>query len=242
MKCKRTALMTLLAFSLGVAGFAEAQTGAIAPVSVQTVKSWMASSEASLTLIDGRSLLECLDAKIPQAVCWPCDTTDDAFLSSLPEKSKIIFYSGNRPTDPECAAIKQVLASGNKNVYGLEGGFAAWRKEAYPVVSEKRTPRVTAPAVSSRNLSRWRKQAKNPLILDIRKVDDFAAGHLDGAMNLPLSRLHIDYASIPLTATLLVADEDGTQSFLAASYLFRKGFMNVQRLKGGMIEYRRRTP
>ncbi|HBL54235.1 MAG TPA: rhodanese-like domain-containing protein, partial [Syntrophaceae bacterium] len=41
--------------------------------------------------------------------------------------------------------------------------------------------------------------------------------------------------------TLLMVDEDGTGSFLAASYLARKGFPNVRRLKGGMAEYRRGT-
>ena len=80
---------------------------------------------------------------------------------------------------------------------------------------------------------------RSPLVVDIRSPKAFAAGHLDGAVNFPLTRLHVEYAEIPLDRTLLMVDEDGTGSFLAASYLVRKGFPNVRRLKGGMAEYRR---
>lgn len=243
MKHKKAVLAALVTFFLGVTGCAEAQQNTLLPVSVQSVKTWLdSSSESPVTLIDQRSLLECRDAKIAQAVCHSCDTHPGDLFVSVPKENKIVFYAGNRPVDPECIAVKQALAAGYKNVYRLEGGFAAWRKEKYPVVSEKRTPRVLAHAVNPRKLSRWQKQVQNPLVIDIRQADDFAPGHLEGAMNIPLSRLHLDYARIPFDATLLVADEDGTQSFLAASYLSRKGFYNVQRLKGGMMEYRRRTP
>ena len=243
MKHKKAVLAALVTLFLGVTGFAEAQQNTLLPVSVQSVKTWLDSSpESPVTLIDLRSLLECRDAKIAQAVCHSCDTQQDDLFALVPKENKLIFYTGNRLADSKCAVIDQALAAGYKNVYRLEGGFAAWRKEGYPVVSEKRTPRVLAHAVIPRNLSRWQKQAKNPLVIDIRQAEDFAPGHLEGALNIPLSRLHLDYAQIPLDATLLVVDEDGTQSFLAASYLLRKGFMNVRRLKGGMNEYRRRTP
>jgi rhodanese-related sulfurtransferase len=210
-------------------------------VNVQTIKGWMDQSE-KITIIDGGSVLACMDARIPGSVYLPCDEDKDrSFFSAVPKESKIVFYSGLQPLDADCALISSALSSGVKGVYRLEGGLAEWRKAGLPVVSEKRTPRVAAQAIQVKQLPEWQKTAKNPLLIDIRSPKAFAAGHLDGAVNFPLSRLHVQYADIPLDRTLLIVDDDGRAAFLAASYLVRKGFLNVQRLQGGMSAYQRGT-
>lgn len=193
-----------------------------------------------VTLIHAAGLIACMDAKIPGSLCLACDDEKGvSALSSLTKDSKIVFYTGGAGVDPECELIKRLTAQGFTSVYTLSGGLAAWRQEGLPVVSEKRIPRVISQAVRSGNFSEWFRQAKNPLVIDIRSAKTYAAGHLDGAQNFPLTRLHIQYADIPLNRTLLIVDEDGTQSFLAASYLARKGFWDIQRLKGGMAGYQR---
>ena len=191
-------------------------------------------------MIDAGSLLACLDAKIPGAVCLPCD--DDRgkpFFSSLPKVAKIVFYTAYQPLDQNCSLIREASSAGFTDLFILEGGLVSWRKAGNPVVSDKRIPRVADYAVKPRNLSEWQKKAKNPLLIDIRSPEAFSAGHLDGAVNFPLTRLHVQYADIPLDRTLLIVDEDGRAGFLAASYLARKGFMNASRLQGGMANTKR---
>jgi len=234
-------LVAAIAISFGIAGFAGAEQSKIQSINVQTLKSGMDKSE-KITLIDGGSILACMDAKIPGALCLPCDSEKDAsFVPSVPKENKIVFYSGLQPLDPDCALISNALSAGVKGVYRLEGGLAEWRKKGLPVVSEKRTPRVAAHAIQVKQLPDWQKAAKNPLLIDIRSPKTFVAGHLDGAVNFPLSRLHLQYADVPLDRTLLIVDDDGRAGFLAASYLARKGFLNVQRLQGGMAAYQRGT-
>ena len=234
-------LVAAIAIPLGIAGFAGAEQSKIQSMNVQTLKSGMDKSE-KITLIDGGSILACMDAKIPGALCLSCDSEKDAsFVPSVPKENKIVFYSGLQPLDQDCALISNALSVGVKGVYRLEGGLAEWRKKGLPVVSEKRTPRVAAHAVQVKQLPDWQKAAKNPLLIDIRSPKTFAAGHLDGAVNFPLSRLHLQYADIPLDRTLLIVDDDGRAGLLAASYLARKGFLNVQRLQGGMAAYQRGT-
>lgn len=237
MKNKNAVVLLFVILVVGIAGSVCAQPARIQPVSAQMLKSWL-DEGGDVHIFDLRSTLECLDVKISQAVCSFGET--DA-LAAVPKKSRMVFYAGIRPVDQDSPLMKRALSEGFENIFVMQGGLAAWRKEGYPLFSEKRTPRVFAYAVDSRKIPAWQKQAKNPLIVDIREAGVYAAGHIDGAMSIPLSRLHVDYARIPLTATLLVADEDGTQSLLAASYLARKGFLNVQRLKGGMSDYRRRA-
>ena len=234
-------LVAAIAIFFGIAGFAGAEQSKIQSMNVQTLKSGMDQSE-KITLIDGGSILACMDAKIPGALCLPCDSEKEAsFLPSVSKENKIIFYSGLQPLDPDCALISSALSAGVKGVYRLEGGLAEWRKKGLPVMSEKRTPRVAAHAVQVKQSPDWQKAAKNPLLIDIRSPKTFAAGHLDGAVNFPLSRLHLQYADIPLDRTLLIVDDDGRAGLLAASYLARKGFLNVQRLQGGMAAYQRGT-
>jgi len=192
-----------------------------------------------VVLVNVAGLIACLDAKIPGSLCLSCSESQSqpAFFS-LTKGSKIVFYGGNGPVDPECTLVKRTIAAGFTSVYFLQGGLAAWRMAGQMIVSDKRIPRVFSHAVHPRSFSDWQKKAKSPLIIDIRTEQAYAAGHLDGAENFPLSRLHQQYPEIPLDRTLLIVDQDGTESFLAASYLARKGLLHIQRLKGGMAAYR----
>jgi rhodanese-related sulfurtransferase len=159
----------------------------------------------------------------------------------MPKENIIVFYSARGFPDAGCALMNKTVSSGFKNAYILEGGLAAWRKEGYAVLSEKRIPRVASPAVKAGQLSGWKKSAKNPLIIDIRSSQAFGANHLDGSMHIPLGELHIRYAEIPMDRSLLIVDEDGRTGLLAASYLARKGFPDVKRLQGGMAAFKRGT-
>ena len=241
MKNKKNIWLAGMIFFFAFAGFADAGQNKIQILNVPTLKALQDRSE-KVTLVDSRSVLECLDARIPGSVCLPCDEGQDAsFFASSPKESKIVFYEGSTIMDLECGTASLLISQGFTSVYVLEGGLVAWRKASLPVVSEKRITRATMPAVKPKNLSGWLKEAKNPLLIDIRSPKAYDAGHLDGAANYPLTRLHIQYAEIPLDRTLLVVDEDGGASYLAASYLARKGFMNVTRLQGGMAAGRRGT-
>lgn len=231
--------LAAIIFVLGMTGFAEAEGSKIRFVNAVTLKGWVDKSE-KVILIDGGSLLGCLDAKIPGAVCLPCDDEKyDSFFSPLPKGSKLIFYSSYQALDAACPLLAGAQSAGFKEVYLLDGGLGAWRKSGFAIVSEKRIPRLATPAVKPAKLAQWGKKVTKPLLIDIRSAKAFAAGHLDGAVNYPLTRLHLQYADIPLDRTLLVVDDDGRAGFLAASYLARKGFLNVQRLQGGMAAVKR---
>jgi len=193
-----------------------------------------------VTLINVSGLLSCLDSKIPGSLCLSCDEKKDtAVFSNLAKNSKIVFYTGGIGLDQNCPLLEEAIRQEFANVSILQGGLRAGRQAGYPVVTEKRIPRLVSLAVNPRNISEWRKRVKNPLVIDIRPANAYAKDHLEGAVNFPLTWLHVRYAGIPLDRTLLIVDEDGTESLLAASYLARKGFLNISRLKGGMADFRR---
>ena len=76
-------------------------------------------------------------------------------------------------------------------------------------------------------------------VLDVRPADEFASGHLPGAVNIPLSELEARLAQLD-PGQEIVAYCRSTYcvlSFEAVAALRRRGF-NVRRLEGGYPEWR----
>lgn len=239
MKRKNYIFLAVLAVVFAMVNIGGAVQNTPKPIDIAALAAMKDKSE-KMIVIDARSTLECMDSKIPGALCFSCEEEKPSTLPSDAAKNiPLIFYGGSVVPASDCKAIAEAAKQGFNDIRILQGGLSAWRKAGRPVVSEKRIPRILSRAVSPKKISAWLKQADSLLLIDIRSVSAYAKDHMDGAVNFPLSSLHVRYADIPLDRTLLVVDEDGTQSFLAASYLARKGFAKVSRLKGGMANYRR---
>ena len=85
------------------------------------------------------------------------------------------------------------------------------------------------------------------LILDVRTPGEFESGHIDGAVNIPLSRLHTDSIPLDKKAVIVTCCSHGLRSVKAASLLREKGFSNVH--NGGAwtdlaekVKYKRHYP
>ena len=88
------------------------------------------------------------------------------------------------------------------------------------------TPEIQAEDVSSH-------LAANLPILDVRRTDEYAAGHLDGAINIPHTRLMEHIEALPHgDAPILVHCLAGVRSATACSALERLG-KHVVNLAGG---------
>lgn len=72
-------------------------------------------------------------------------------------------------------------------------------------------------------------------IIDVRSPEEFAAGHIDGAINIPADRLATDLTNIPKDATIVtVCTLGGKRSCGAADQLKQLGFGNATPLRGGV--------
>ena len=68
---------------------------------------------------------------------------------------------------------------------------------------------------------------RSPLILDVRSKKEFLAGHLQGAMNIPIKELSIRNVELDPRKPILVCSAGGTRSALAAKLLLSLGFPEV---------------
>jgi phage shock protein E len=89
-------------------------------------------------------------------------------------------------------------------------------------------------------LKRMHQKDNAPLILDVRTPEEFAAGHVPGAMNIPYT--HLPARSATLAS---VGDKDivlycvtGVRAERAATRLREHGFTRLLRLDGDMHKWR----
>ncbi len=75
------------------------------------------------------------------------------------------------------------------------------------------------------------------LLIDLRNPEDYAASHLMGAINIPLAELGNWVSRLPEGVLIILYDQDGTQSDLAAQVLIDKGFPDAKSLMGGFDEW-----
>ena len=78
------------------------------------------------------------------------------------------------------------------------------------------------------------------LLIDLRDPEAYASGHLAGAINIPYWELENWSSRLPREAlTIVLYDQDGTLSDLAAQKLSTQGFDIVRSLLGGLGEWKR---
>lgn len=75
------------------------------------------------------------------------------------------------------------------------------------------------------------------VFIDVREPDEFAAGHIPGMTNLPLSTLSEETADFPKDAEVVIICRSGNRSVTAAEQLQGYGFTNLVNVVGGMNDW-----
>jgi hydroxyacylglutathione hydrolase len=76
-------------------------------------------------------------------------------------------------------------------------------------------------------------QDAGTMIIDVRDIDEWNAGHIEGAVNRPLGNLPQSLAALERNTPVALHCEGGTRSAIGAALLEQMGFRNVTDLTGG---------
>jgi len=76
-------------------------------------------------------------------------------------------------------------------------------------------------------------------VLDVRRPDEFAAGHVEGAVNIPVHDLakHIDQLPDDPSTLIVVYCRSGVRSMFATSALLVLGYDKVYNMPGGFMAW-----
>lgn len=210
----------------------------------------------SVFLLDVRELNEYEGGHIEGAVNIPVREVLKN-LHLLPAKdAPIVVYcaSGHRGV----LATTALNMLGYTNAVNLRSGIRTWTDAGYPIVTES-TPAVQPGAFPDVEADLWAAldaymsglpqgfstikvddlnlaltEGSAPFILDVRETSEFAAGHIAGAVNIPVRSLPAMMDQLPaMDAPIVIYDSIGQRSAQALMALQLLGYENVLSLAGG---------
>ncbi len=182
-----------------------------------------------------------------------------ANLDKLPAQDQpIVIYCASGARGAMAMASLQFL--GYTDVKNLAGGLGGWKKAELAVEMGAPAAPVagTAPEVDAARLASLNKFLSElpegfytvkapdlnteltgtpvPFIFDVRTADEFAAGYIDGAVNININEVPANLASLPAdkAAPIVALCQSGHRGALVAMYLRMSGYTNVRNLAGGM--------
>lgn len=94
------------------------------------------------------------------------------------------------------------------------------------------TPRASAAQIAERLA-----EAQPPVLIDVRTPREWSTRHIEGSMNLPLTRLREHLGEIPRDRAVVVQCAGGYRSSIAASLLQQQGITDLIEVAGGLAAW-----
>ncbi len=95
---------------------------------------------------------------------------------------------------------------------------------------------ASTPSLNPRELSARLNGDSTPLVIDVRQPDEYKAGHIPGALLIPLNKLDAQIATLPTDREIICVCRSGARSGSAATKLVKRG-LNALNMSGGMITW-----
>ncbi len=170
----------------------------------------------------------------------------EAWADKLPKTHIIYIVDGTGEKSAQAVTLLQ--KKGFLLARAIRGGLAGWWQELgdlFLIWGEGVTPHVlqgsaymsTVPSVPPSQLAR-----SFLVVVDVRRPEEFRAGHIAGAINTPLFTMSelADWArTLPparhgYPLNIWIVDEDGSRACSITNYLRNQGFPDAKCLFGGM--------
>jgi rhodanese-related sulfurtransferase len=116
--------------------------------------------------------------------------------------------------------------------------FAAAPIGAIPAVAQTRTPAAQQiPLIEPAQVRGLMALGGKVTIVDVRTPEEFSAGHIDGAILMPLDNLPNTFSTLPKNGRLIVYCRSGHRSAQAVQFLLGHGYKNAVSMNGGYLAW-----
>ncbi|HET7737100.1 MAG TPA: rhodanese-like domain-containing protein [Tepidiformaceae bacterium] len=174
-------------------------------------------------VVDTRPQSEFMHLRIPGSISVAFRDAFAIWLGWLVDPSTpLYFVLGNEPIED---VTGEAMLVGLEDFAGvLRGGISAWEASGYPV----RSSGLVSAARAAEFL------AAGAIALDVREPDEYTAGHLPGAVHIPLGQLQTRARELPHDRPLVAYCGHGERSATGLSILERAGFGPLMNLDLGI--------
>jgi len=165
-------------------------------------------------------------------------------LAALPKDNVIVLYDATGALAD--ANVEELIGAGYPFACVLSGGLANWTRAfgTLYLFPEPIDPDYGDPAPTRAGWSLDPTQLAHAvyILVDLRTPEEYAAGHLVGATNIPIDVLDVDdlahwLGDLPYDAEIVVYDQHGTESDAVAQALIAAGYTDTKSLLGGLDEW-----
>lgn len=185
------------------------------------------------TVIDTRGVDDFAARHVPGTLNVPRNRSFSAWAAALtPEGGAILLVADD---DASAAAAARDLA-----LVGVDGARGYVSSATIAKWAERHGGGLgSLPQTDVRALAATLDAGAAPLVLDVRGKAEWDAGHLPGAVHIPLAELAARAGELPRERPIAVHCQGGTRSVIASSVLRAKGVMDVTNVRGGYSEWAR---
>lgn len=176
-------------------------------------------------VVDIRSAAAFAVAHVPGTLSIPLNKSFTTWAGSLlPYDQDLYLLMGDTSPGSVEAAVRNLVLIGLDRVAGYFGTEALdlWVAEGGQLGS--------VPQVSVRELAA---RPDGPVVIDVRGRSEWEAGHLQGAMHIPLPDLEARIAEVPADREVVLHCQGGGRSAIGTSLLKAHGHTRVANLTGG---------
>ena len=83
----------------------------------------------------------------------------------------------------------------------------------------------------------YQKRQEGALMLDVRTLEEWTAGHIPGATLIPLDQLSQRYGELPSDQEIVIYCRSGNRSGQALNFLENAGFTDIYSMDGGINDW-----
>ena len=175
-------------------------------------------------IIDARPYVEFSESHIPGSLNVPFEGLYAPYFGWIvPPDKAVLFVTGDYSVD---RVVDESLLVGHEKFAGwLDGGMEAWIASGKPeadrieIVDAERAREVIAEGAT---------------VLDVREPSEYEAGHIEGAIHIPLGSLEEGLERLPKDRPVLAYCGHGERASTALSILEMAGIGPLMNLSGGM--------
>ena len=188
-------------------------------LSVESLAERMASLR-ELVVIDVRNEGETALGMLPGARNIPLPALLQAIPELDPSVPVVVNCAGGYRSSVASSLLK---AHGFTDVSDLIGGYDAWATSNIP---------PTLPAIEVKAAQVY----PNALMVDVREQDEWDAGHIEGALHIPMAQLPQRLSDLDKKLTTIVVCRSGNRSGKVAAWLINRGY-DALNMTGGMLAW-----
>jgi len=197
-------------------------------VTTEQLKALLEAKRDSI-LIDARTPEEYEQAHIPGAVNIH-EKNLDCGLLQLPSdrKAPLVIYCNGIKCGKSAKMAQRIEAAGYENISIYREGIPVWEERNLPLkTGPEYGKKIAATIIKPEDLKKI-VDTKDPayVIVDVREQNEYAEGHIPGALNIPAERFAVQSEVLPKDKNIVVYCNSGSRSYLAYRKLIQLAYPN----------------